>query len=111
MLISHVRACLRPRIELQLTLIYHPLLSSPQQRQLMEAYIRQKRATPGMVQASDMQLVRPMSAVNRNGREVHAYDGPMQFMMSPNNPDQILTSTGNASITTTPTSPYSDGKL
>nr|XP_019933327.2 protein king tubby 2 [Aedes albopictus] len=91
-----------------------------QQRQLMEAYIRQKRATPGMVQASDMQLVRPMSAVNRNGREVHAYDGPMQFMMSPNNPDQILTSTGmvttttttgNASLTTTPTSPYSDAPL
>lgn len=86
----------------------------------MEAYIRQKRATPGMVQASDMQLVRPMSAVNRNGREVHAYDGPMQFMMSPNNPDQILTSTGmvttttttgNASLTTTPTSPYCDGKI
>ncbi|XP_053685095.1 protein king tubby 1 [Sabethes cyaneus] len=95
-----------------------------QQRQLMEAYIRQKRATPGMVQASDMQLVRPMSAVNRNGREVHAYDGPMQFMMSPGNPDQIIsssvvlnsnnitttsaTTTGSTSITTTPTSPYSD---
>ncbi|XP_058461241.1 protein king tubby 1 isoform X2 [Malaya genurostris] len=93
-----------------------------QQRQLMEAYIRQKRATPGMVQASDLQLVRPMSAVNRNGREVHAYDGPMQFMMSPSNPDQIIssspvpvavtnisaTTTGSTSITTTPTSPYSD---
>ncbi|XP_055593400.1 protein king tubby 1 isoform X2 [Uranotaenia lowii] len=106
-----------------------------QQRQLMEAYIRQKRATPGMVQASDLQLVRPMSAVNRNGREVHAYDGPMQFMMSPSNPDQIISSTtpvspvpvlvgsnattttttathhGNMSITTTPTSPYSDVTL
>ncbi|XP_058828433.1 protein king tubby 1 isoform X2 [Topomyia yanbarensis] len=92
-----------------------------QQRQLMEAYIRQKRATPGMVQASDLQLVRPMSAVNRNGREVHAYDGPMQFMMSPSNPDQIISTppvaaitssnaptTGSTSITTTPTSPYSD---
>ncbi|XP_058461240.1 protein king tubby 1 isoform X1 [Malaya genurostris] len=96
-----------------------------QQRQLMEAYIRQKRATPGMVQASDLQLVRPMSAVNRNGREVHAYDGPMQFMMSPSNPDQIIssspvpvavtnisaTTTGSTSITTTPTSPYSDAAL
>lgn len=92
----------------------------------MEAYIRQKRATPGMVQASDLQLVRPMSAVNRNGREVHAYDGPMQFMMSPSNPDQILSSSGTvttgatttttttvggASVTTTPTSPYSDGEF
>uniref|UniRef100_A0A182U686 Uncharacterized protein n=1 Tax=Anopheles melas TaxID=34690 RepID=A0A182U686_9DIPT len=92
---------------------------------MMEAYIRQKRATPGMVQASDLQLVRPMSGVNRNGREVHAYDGPMQFMMSPTNPDQIMPTspvgpvptvaaggTGPnvtaTSITTTPTSPYSD---
>ncbi|XP_052889285.1 protein king tubby [Anopheles moucheti] len=99
-----------------------------QQRQLMEAYIRQKRATPGMVQASDLQLVRPMSGINRNGREVHAYDGPMQFMMSPNNPDQIMPTspvgpmpsaavgtTGPnitaASITTTPTSPYSDSPM
>uniref|UniRef100_A0A182ISR9 Protein king tubby n=1 Tax=Anopheles atroparvus TaxID=41427 RepID=A0A182ISR9_ANOAO len=95
-----------------------------QQRQLMEAYIRQKRATPGMVQASDLQLVRPMSGVNRNGREVHAYDGPMQFMMSPNNPDQLMPSsptnatlpaTGpnvtTTSLTTTPTSPYSDSTL
>uniref|UniRef100_A0A8D8F4U5 Protein king tubby n=1 Tax=Culex pipiens TaxID=7175 RepID=A0A8D8F4U5_CULPI len=94
-----------------------------QQRQLMEAYIRQKRATPGMVQASDLQLVRPMSAVNRNGREVHAYDGPMQFMMSPSNPDQIIssgspttvtttgTTTTTGSVTTTPTSPYSDATL
>uniref|UniRef100_A0A182LU46 Uncharacterized protein n=1 Tax=Anopheles culicifacies TaxID=139723 RepID=A0A182LU46_9DIPT len=99
----------------------HPLVV----RQLMEAYIRQKRATPGMVQASDLQLVRPMSGINRNGREVHAYDGPMQFMMSPNNPDQIMPTspvgpmpsagvgtTGSnitaTSITTTPTSPYSD---
>ncbi|XP_052563286.1 protein king tubby 1 [Culex pipiens pallens] len=96
-----------------------------QQRQLMEAYIRQKRATPGMVQASDLQLVRPMSAVNRNGREVHAYDGPMQFMMSPSNPDQIISSSGSpttvtatgtgttttGSVTTTPTSPYSDATL
>ncbi|XP_055623878.1 protein king tubby 2 isoform X2 [Toxorhynchites rutilus septentrionalis] len=90
----------------------------------MEAYIRQKRATPGMVQASDLQLVRPMSVGNRNGREVHAYDGPMQFMMSPGNPDQIISSPvttavpnnattigGSTSITTTPTSPYSDAPL
>lgn len=69
----------------------------------MENYIKQKRATPGMIQANDLQLLRPMSgstamssnapiapAVRVNsGRELHAYDGPMQFMMSPNNPDQL----------------------
>ncbi|XP_031628257.1 protein king tubby 1 isoform X1 [Contarinia nasturtii] len=74
-----------------------------QQRQLMENYIKQKRATPGMVQASDLQI-RPMSGTTQiptsaksnssgmrvSSRELHAYDGPMQFMMSPNNPDQIL---------------------
>lgn len=68
----------------------------------MEAYIRQKRASPGMVQASDLQITRPMSA-SRNGRESHAYDGPLQFMMSPNNPDQIIS-------TSTPTSPNNHGK-
>lgn len=61
----------------------------------MEAYIRQKRAAPGMVQASDLQLLRPASGLRTNGREIHAYDGPMQFTMSPNNPDQIPTSPSN----------------
>lgn len=75
------------------------------QRQLMETYIKQKRATPGMVQASDLQLLRPMSGTTtsmsssaispgirvNSGRELHAYDGPMQFMMSPNDPDQLST--------------------
>lgn len=55
-----------------------------------------------MVQASDLPI-RPMSgttqiptsakansAMRMSSREMHAYDGPMQFMMSPNNPDQIL---------------------
>lgn len=64
----------------------------------MEAYVRQKRAAPGMVQASDM---RPMSAATgrsssqhllqqqlQSPQSPHAYDGPMQFMMSPHNPDQ-----------------------
>lgn len=69
----------------------------------MEAYIRQKRASPGMVQASDLQITRPMSA-SRNGCESqsHAYDGPLQFMMSPNNPDQIISAS-------TPTSPNNQG--
>lgn len=60
----------------------------------MEAYIRQKRAAPGMVQASDLQM-RPMSGVRSTSRELHAYDGPMQFMMSPSNPDQIPSSPSN----------------
>lgn len=68
----------------------------------MENYIKQKRATPGMVQASDLPI-RPMSGTPQiptsakanstlrlSSRELHGYDGPMQFMMSPNNPDQIL---------------------
>jgi tubby and related proteins len=65
----------------------------------MEAYIKQKRAQPGMVQASDLQITRPMSGMrgtasgSSNGRETHAYDGPMQFTMSPNNPDQIMPTT------------------
>lgn len=85
------------------------------QRQLMENYIKQKRATPGMVQASDLQM-RPMSGSAQiatsgkansgirvsSSREIHAYDGPMQYMMSPNNPDQILP-------TSALTSPSSEG--
>lgn len=76
----------------------------------MENYIKQKRATPGMMQASDLQLLRPMSASTTlstaaiasslrtsSGRELHAYDGPMQFMMSSNNPDQLLTTTERTS--------------
>lgn len=61
----------------------------------MEAYIRQKRAATGMVQASDLQINRPMSGARNNGRESHAYDGPMQFMMSPQDPDEIPTSPSN----------------
>lgn len=72
---------------------------------------------PGMVQASDLQI-RPMSGTTQiptsaksnsgglrvSSRELHGYDGPMQFMMSPNNPDQILP-------TSTLTSPGSEGKF
>uniref|UniRef100_A0A1A9W3N3 Protein king tubby n=1 Tax=Glossina brevipalpis TaxID=37001 RepID=A0A1A9W3N3_9MUSC len=64
-------------------------------RQLMEAYIKQKRASPGMVQASDLQINRPMSGIKTNTRELHAYDGPMQFMSSLQNPDQIITSSNS----------------
>lgn len=88
------------------------------QRQLMENYIKQKRATPGMVQASDLQI-RPMSGTTpistsaksggglrvSSSRELHGYDGPMQFMMSPNNPDQILPT--HSALT----SPNSEGRF
>ncbi|XP_037887251.1 protein king tubby [Glossina fuscipes] len=67
-----------------------------QQRQLMEAYIKQKRASPGMVQASDLQINRPMSGIKTNNRELHAYDGPMQFMSSLQNPDQVITGSNSA---------------
>nr|B4LMR9.1 RecName: Full=Protein king tubby [Drosophila virilis] len=65
-------------------------------RQLMDAYIRQKRASPGMVQASDLQMSRPMSGMRGNSRELHAYDGPMQFIGSPHNPDQILSNNSSS---------------
>ncbi|XP_017958652.1 protein king tubby [Drosophila navojoa] len=69
-----------------------------QQRQLMDAYIRQKRASPGMVQASDLQMSRPMSGMRSNGRELHGYDGPMQFIGSPHNPDQILSNSSTTGV-------------
>lgn len=62
----------------------------------MDAYIRQKRASPGMVQASDLQMSRPMSGMRGNSRELHAYDGPMQFIGSPHNPDQILSNNSSS---------------
>lgn len=70
----------------------------------MEAYIRQKRASPGMVQASDLQITRPMSGLRTTtaaGRELHAYDGPMQFISSPHNPDQLLSNTTSVTATNT----------
>lgn len=56
----------------------------------MAAYLKQKRASPGMVHASDLQITRPKSGVRPGNRDVHAYDGPLNFMSSPQNPDQLL---------------------
>lgn len=63
-----------------------------QQRQLMEQKMKQKRQTAGMIQASD---IRSTSAKNRsatvNKRELHCYDGPLQYTMNKdNNPDQVI---------------------
>ncbi|XP_019870700.2 protein king tubby [Aethina tumida] len=63
-----------------------------QQRQIMENKMKQKRMTSGMIQASD---IRNNSAKIRcnsgNKRELHGYDGPLQYSMSlDNNPDQVI---------------------
>lgn len=50
----------------------------------MEAYIKQKRATPGMVQSTTA------GTDFQPHRSMQGYDGPLQFLTSPNNPDQIL---------------------
>ncbi|PSN38975.1 Protein king tubby [Blattella germanica] len=75
-----------------------------QQRQIMEQKMRQKRQTPGMVQASD---VRSVSAKGQNGlqsratsastrgRELHGYDGPLQYTMAPGNPDSVISLQSN----------------
>ncbi|CAG2059796.1 unnamed protein product [Timema podura] len=69
------------------------------EQQLMEQKMKQKRQTSGMVQASDARstsakarnglAARPLSTQNR-GRELHGYDGPLQFTMSPENPDSVI---------------------
>lgn len=69
-----------------------------QQRQIMEQKMKQKRLTAGMIQASD---IRNVSAKNRSNsgskRELHGYDGPLQYTMSrDNNPDQVISILSNA---------------
>lgn len=60
----------------------------------MAAYLKQKRALPGLVQASDLQIHRPKSGVRvGRDRDFYAYDGPLHFMSSPQNPDQLNSST------------------
>ncbi|VVC98878.1 unnamed protein product [Leptidea sinapis] len=62
-----------------------------QQRQIMEQKMKQKRQSSGLVLANDLRVSsakRPISG-NRS-RELHGYDGPMQFLMSPINPDQVI---------------------
>uniref|UniRef100_A0A1B0D564 Protein king tubby n=2 Tax=Phlebotomus papatasi TaxID=29031 RepID=A0A1B0D564_PHLPP len=65
----------------------------------MEAYIKQKRASPGMIQASDLQISRPMSGARGSREAPLAYDGPLHFMTHSTNPDEIVpsktTPTGN----------------
>ncbi|XP_052749912.1 protein king tubby 1 isoform X2 [Galleria mellonella] len=61
------------------------------EQQLMEIKMKQKRQNSGMVQANDLRVgsaKRPISG--SRSRELHGYDGPMQFLMSPVNPDQVI---------------------
>jgi hypothetical protein len=64
-----------------------------QQRQRIEQKQKQKRETGKLIQASDLKSA---SSVKRGGRplsgrrELHGYDGPMQFLHG-NNPDEMTT--------------------
>ncbi|XP_049791449.1 protein king tubby [Schistocerca nitens] len=76
-----------------------------QQRQLMEQKMRQKRQTLGMVQASDARAssakgpngLQPRLSLPSRGRELHGYDGPLQFTMEPGNPDLVISLPANGS--------------
>ncbi|KRT79974.1 hypothetical protein AMK59_8140, partial [Oryctes borbonicus] len=63
-----------------------------QQRQLMEQKMKQKRQTAGMIQASDIRTTSAKArSATANKRELHGYDGPLQYTMSQdNNPDQVI---------------------
>ncbi|XP_043472645.1 protein king tubby [Leptopilina heterotoma] len=63
-----------------------------QQRQLIAQKMKQKRQTgaSGMVQASNLsaaQLTSHSTKWLNPNKELHGYDGPLQFTMSPGNPD------------------------
>lgn len=64
-----------------------------QQKQIMEQKMKLKRQTIGMIQASDLR--NGGSAKSRapmgSKKELHGYDGPLQFSMSvDSNPDQVI---------------------
>ncbi|XP_023020921.1 tub domain-containing protein ktub isoform X2 [Leptinotarsa decemlineata] len=75
------------------------------QRQLMEQKMKQKRLTSGMIQISDIHNDSAKTRSNSvSQRELHGYDGPLQYLMSrDNNPDHvisILPSSGSMDETT-----------
>ncbi|KAK5643618.1 hypothetical protein RI129_007463 [Pyrocoelia pectoralis] len=63
-----------------------------QQRQIMEQKIKRKRQSAAMIQASDIR--NPSAKMRSNSgsrRELHGYDGPLQYSMTKdNNPDQVI---------------------
>ncbi|XP_046394414.1 protein king tubby 1 isoform X1 [Ischnura elegans] len=78
-----------------------------QQRQLMEQKLRNKRQMSGALQASDINTSvsisknslqsRPQTSSGR-ARELHCYDGPLQYTMSPGNPDSVGGGPRNGSV-------------
>ncbi|CAG9865342.1 unnamed protein product [Phyllotreta striolata] len=64
-----------------------------QQRQIMEQKMKQKRLTSGMIHVSDVRTTSAKTRSNSNmtRRDLHGYDGPLQYAMgSDNNPDQVI---------------------
>ncbi|XP_018562980.1 protein king tubby [Anoplophora glabripennis] len=61
-----------------------------QQRQIMEQKIKQKRCTSGMIQACDTRVNSENKNNSGSRREIHGYDGPLQYIMEKDrNPDQV----------------------
>ncbi|XP_065199555.1 protein king tubby-like isoform X1 [Planococcus citri] len=58
-----------------------------QQRQILEQKMRQKRFTSGMVQATDIVQKTRYSRPSSGKKELHGYDGPLQYTMIHGNPD------------------------
>ena len=65
-----------------------------QQRRLIEEKQRQKRAAQNKkIELSDLKSgakSRPGSS-SKGGRELHGYDGPLQYLSSQGNPDSMTT--------------------
>ncbi|KAF2903136.1 hypothetical protein ILUMI_03053 [Ignelater luminosus] len=68
-----------------------------QQRQIMEQKIKRKRQSAAMIQASDARNTSAKMRTNSGSRrELHGYDGPLQYTMSQdNNPDQVISIISN----------------
>lgn len=58
-----------------------------QQRQILEQKMRQKRFTPCMIQASDNLQKGRFGRPPSGKKEMHCYDGPLQYTMVHGNPD------------------------
>ncbi|KAF4526540.1 hypothetical protein B566_EDAN009898 [Ephemera danica] len=77
----------------------------------MEQKLRQKRQAPGMVQATDTRppstvkarkQMTPLSAPPSRSRELHGYDGPLQYAMAEGSPDSVVPSGNGVSRTIEP---------
>ncbi|XKL65894.1 hypothetical protein PGB90_009314 [Kerria lacca] len=58
-----------------------------QQRQMLEQKLRQKRFSAGMIQASDSMQKGRYGRPFSGRKELHCYDGPLQYTMVQGNPD------------------------